>query len=438
MAGLLAIGRAASFDRMRCRYPHLATDRHVAPSPAAACWATLPHRFRRCAFVARLRRPVALLLALLCLPAFAQAPPDGDPRPPPPGYPPPPGSRPPPFPPPPPPPQVIVVQVPAPAPAATTIAAAPAPSPVIPIQQTAADQPEETASDAAAPTDAEVSVPIAAPKSSTPDATPPADVAPPPSAQTVPSPVADAAAAEPGTRGNAALWAIGFLVALAAWWLAHARGRRLQAEKQTLAQQQRRLRSEHVQLRVESEQLRQLAVNDPLTGTLNRLAFNGALRERLEYLSHFARPLDLIVFDLDHFKAINDRDGHLVGDAALRLVAGIVREHLDSDDLFGRFGGDEFLIACADQGAEAVACIAEAIRAGVERQAPQHTPPLTGLSLSMGIAQANRDAGYDADDLFARADAALYRAKREGRNRVVVATADMRIPEDALAAHRHL
>ena len=390
--------------------------------------------------MARLRRPAALLLALLCVPAFAQAPDEG-PKPPPPGFPPPPGGRPPPggpYPlPPPPPPQVIVVQVPAPAQA--TIEAAPSPSPIAAMP--AASEPEETT-----PT------PAADPAVSTPAATAPVSAATPADASPVivasssaetpraAGPV-DATATPPPEnprRGNAALWAIGLVVALAAWWLALARSRRLQAEKQALTQQQRRLRSEHVQLRAESEQLRQLAVNDPLTGTLNRLAFNGALRERLDYLAHFARPLDLIVFDLDHFKSINDRDGHLVGDAALRLVAGIVREHLDSDDLFGRFGGDEFLIACADQGTEAVARIAEAIRAGVERQAPAHAPPMPGLTLSMGIAQANRDAGYDADDLFARADAALYRAKREGRNRVVLATADMRIPDDALTAHRHL
>ena len=193
-----------------------------------------------------------------------------------------------------------------------------------------------------------------------------------------------------------------------------------------------------MRLRVESEQLRQLAILDPLTGTLNRSAFAAELRERVDALSRREKPLQLVVFDLDHFKSINDRSGHLAGDAALKLVAGIVREHLDSDDLFGRFGGDEFLIAFGDQSSDAVAAIAEHIRGAVEREAAAHVPPLTGLSLSVGVAQADAETGYDADELFVRADAALYRAKREGRNRVVVAEPALALTDDAPSTPRHL
>ncbi|MGH8078190.1 MAG: GGDEF domain-containing protein, partial [Lysobacter sp.] len=155
-------------------------------------------------------------------------------------------------------------------------------------------------------------------------------------------------------------------------------------------------------------------------------------------LSRFSRPVNLIVFDLDHFKEINDRQGHLVGDSALKLVVGIVREHLVSADLFGRFGGDEFLIACVDQSLPACASLAETIRAAVEAQAPRHDPPLPGLTVSMGIAQANTDAGYSAEVLFARADAALYEAKRRGRNAVVVADESVDALPECGVAHRHL
>jgi diguanylate cyclase (GGDEF)-like protein len=156
----------------------------------------------------------------------------------------------------------------------------------------------------------------------------------------------------------------------------------------------------------------------------------------MDHLGRFGRPLNLIVFDLDHFKAINDTRGHLAGDAALKLVVGIVREHLVSADLFGRFGGDEFLIACADQSLESCTQLADRIRAAVEHKAPMHGPPLPGLTLSMGIAESNAEAGYVPDELFARADAALYDAKRLGRNRVVSRAASA----EAIAApgHRHL
>lgn len=92
----------------------------------------------------------------------------------------------------------------------------------------------------------------------------------------------------------------------------------------------------------------------------------------------------------------------------------------------------------AAQGTEAVAALAEAIRAAVVQRAPRHDPPLHGLSLSMGIANADPRAGYDAHDLFARADAALYRAERAGRNRVTVAARAEATVDDMPATHRHL
>lgn len=262
--------------------------------------------------------------------------------------------------------------------------------------------------------------------------------APPQAGPVAPAGSADTGAAEESSLDNASLaWLLGLVAMLFAWW-AWRRSHRLADEKERLDREQRRLRTAHWRLRERSAQLQQLVINDPLTGALNRLAFTNELRERADHLSRFGRPLHLIVFDLDHFKAINDRHGHLAGDAALKLVAGIVREHLDSDDLFGRFGGDEFLIACADQPLENVSALADRIREAVTAEAPAHAPPLPGLSLSMGIAQADAGTGYDTGALFARADAALYEAKRRGRNRVVLAgEAFERPPEEALG-HRHL
>lgn len=223
-----------------------------------------------------------------------------------------------------------------------------------------------------------------------------------------------------------------------AWWLSLRRSRALAHEAAHLSRQQRVLESAHRQLKEKSQQLRQLSTQDPLTGVLNRLAFGTELRERLDHLARYNQPLNLIVFDLDHFKAINDKLGHSAGDRALTLVAGIVREHLVSDDLFGRFGGDEFMIACAGQPLATTAALAESIRAAVAERAPKADPPLPGLSLSMGVARANGDSGYEAGALFERADAALYEAKQRGRNNVVVADESVQPVPEAIAGARHL
>ena len=222
------------------------------------------------------------------------------------------------------------------------------------------------------------------------------------------------------------------------WWNARRRSHALSLETQHLSRQQIQLKSAHMQLQAQSERLREQSILDPLTGVLNRQAFASELREMSGHLAQYNRPLNLLVFDLDHFKTINDRQGHLAGDAALKLVVGIVREHLVSADLFGRFGGDEFLIACADQPIASCRALAEQIREAVETRAKTHTPPLPGLSLSMGLAQADVDSGYNAEALFARADAALYEAKRRGRNCVVVADASLPEPPPTTSTHRHL
>jgi len=228
------------------------------------------------------------------------------------------------------------------------------------------------------------------------------------------------------------------LLSFLGWRAATRRSSELAEETQRLARDQRQLKSANVQLKSQSEQLRQLATNDPLTGVLNRQGFSGELRTSLEHLARFRRPLNLMLIDMDNFKQINDRLGHLVGDQSLKLVVGVARQHLDSADLVGRFGGDEFMIACADQPLEATAALAEAIRADVVKAAAQHEPPLPGLSLSIGVAQANEQLGYRSETLFHRADTALYAAKNGGRNRVVVSDESLPPPPVLEAATRHL
>lgn len=228
------------------------------------------------------------------------------------------------------------------------------------------------------------------------------------------------------------------IILLLGWWYSNKRTAHLMNETERLSRNQRQLQSAHQHLKQHSEQLRELSIHDPLTGTLNRQAFAQDFKKSLDHLAKFSRTMNLIVFDLDHFKSINDKQGHLAGDNALKLVVGIVRQHLVSEDLFSRFGGDEFVIACADQPIQATYALAEKIRISVELEANAAQPALTGLSLSMGISQANPELGYDGDSLFERADKALYAAKHRGRNQVIVC--DDSLPElpDSESTRRHI
>jgi diguanylate cyclase (GGDEF)-like protein len=162
----------------------------------------------------------------------------------------------------------------------------------------------------------------------------------------------------------------------------------------------------------------------------NRRALADDLLE-LESRRHDEGAFAVALCDVDHFKAYNDRLGHLAGDQALRTIAATVRGALRPGDLAYRFGGEELMLilrsACA---AEAVAA-AERVRAAVERMALPHSAGVGGiLTVSMGVAAG----GGDADALLARADVALYEAKAAGRNRVV--TAPEHLPVSAVGRHR--
>ena len=152
-----------------------------------------------------------------------------------------------------------------------------------------------------------------------------------------------------------------------------------------------------------------------------RQAFAAEFEAALAHAAHFGRPVALLMFDLDHFKQINDGHGHAAGDTALKLVAGIVREKLTSSDLFGRFGGDEFMIGCAGSDGDAAMRLAGEIRESLARHVREGRAGAPELSLSLGVAIAEADTGYEVDSLFHRADAALYAAKRGGRDRAVLA-----------------
>ena len=164
---------------------------------------------------------------------------------------------------------------------------------------------------------------------------------------------------------------------------------------------------------------RRVAVIDPLTGLLNRSAFAQRLLELQHQLDQgAASSLGFLIGDIDHFKRINDEHGHPVGDAVLRDVAYAMRSELRAFDLIYRLGGEEFAILLPGADAEKTREIAERLRAAVARS------DTGGVSVTMSFG-AGAVCGSDVRlaQLYAQADAALYEAKRAGRNRVGSAAA---------------
>ena len=173
------------------------------------------------------------------------------------------------------------------------------------------------------------------------------------------------------------------------------------------------MREQAIKLSAAYEQLRSLAITDPLTGLVNRTFLEHSLWLALRGRERSGRPVGLLFCDLDGLKAINDQLGHQAGDELLRIVAERLGSSGRSADVACRFGGDEFVIVCPDLGgATDLEAIAErlgmAIAEPVELEGAQLTPHLS-------IGQAMARDGDDASSLLARADADMYRAKREHR-----------------------
>ncbi len=165
-------------------------------------------------------------------------------------------------------------------------------------------------------------------------------------------------------------------------------------------------------------ELRDMALLDTLTGVPNRRAFDAAMKRAVESTRRNGTQLGLVLIDIDHFKRVNDTYGHGVGDALLRHVAATVSATLRDCDFFARIGGEEFALLVEDASAETLNEVAERFRLAVETLPLQraHESPL-GCTLSAGLA-LSEPGRVDATQLYAVADAALYRAKGNGRNRV--------------------
>jgi diguanylate cyclase (GGDEF)-like protein len=165
------------------------------------------------------------------------------------------------------------------------------------------------------------------------------------------------------------------------------------------------------------ERLRQLSRVDALTGVINRATFEQEMHGALALAQRSETPTALLFLDLDHFKTINDTHGHAVGDAVLVAVARALEERMRASDRVGRWGGEEFLVLCPDTDGPGARALAETLRRTIAA-----IPREGGFRVSVSIGVAVSPPGVErAESLVSRADAALYRAKAAGRDRVVLA-----------------
>jgi diguanylate cyclase (GGDEF)-like protein len=180
-------------------------------------------------------------------------------------------------------------------------------------------------------------------------------------------------------------------------------------------------------LRLQTNVYRRLSRRDPLTGVLNRQGLGDDLVRAAKRGDDRLFPLSLVFMDIDHFKRINDEHGHNVGDQVLREFARLVKSHIQRDDLFARWGGEEFLLICPLTQPQDAQAIAERLR----QLFAAHGWPL-GLRVTSSFGVAPARAGEDLIESIKRADEAMYRAKKNGRNRVEIHAAQEQA-EDAVA-----
>lgn len=167
------------------------------------------------------------------------------------------------------------------------------------------------------------------------------------------------------------------------------------------------------------EEIYQLATHDALTDLYNRRHFIEIADKEIARAIRHVRPLSLCIVDVDLFKPVNDRHGHIAGDEVLRQIAGLLRQHARNDDLAARIGGEEFALLLPECGSGDAAALADRLRevVAVAPFAPGGEPRQMTVSIGVASLVPGRDS---RQLLMASADAALYRAKHEGRNRVCV------------------
>ena len=173
------------------------------------------------------------------------------------------------------------------------------------------------------------------------------------------------------------------------------------------------------QAMADKEKLERLATFDSLTGLYNRRAILGKLRELINLANRYKEDFSLSMLDIDHFKKVNDRYGHLTGDDVLEKVAALIRGTIRDTDIAGRYGGEEFIIILPQTTLSSAWVVVERLRSIIE-QAEMKDPAGNVFAITVSQGLAGWERGEDAHSLISRSDEALYKAKEKGRNRVQI------------------
>jgi diguanylate cyclase (GGDEF)-like protein len=167
------------------------------------------------------------------------------------------------------------------------------------------------------------------------------------------------------------------------------------------------------------EEIYRLTIIDALTDIHNKRYLLEFLDRELSRSARYGRPLALIMFDLDHFKGINDELGHLGGDFTLREVAAVVKSTVRKEELFARYGGEEFVVVLPETTLESAVGVAERIRQLIQGHSFEYEGKAYPLTISAGIAGTSGDETLTPAEQIRQADEKMYQAKNQGRNRVV-------------------
>ncbi|MCB9480353.1 MAG: diguanylate cyclase [Desulfobacteraceae bacterium] len=169
------------------------------------------------------------------------------------------------------------------------------------------------------------------------------------------------------------------------------------------------------------QKLEKLAAIDPLTGVFNRRQFEIQAEIEMKRSIRMNTPLSVLMFDIDHFKKVNDTWGHQCGDQVLKEFAATIADNIRDVDQIGRFGGEEFIVIMPEANRKVAAAVSERLRQAIEKMVLNLGGNITGITVSIGISGRWNNENISIDSLIKYADKALYAAKQNGRNRIEIA-----------------
>lgn len=183
--------------------------------------------------------------------------------------------------------------------------------------------------------------------------------------------------------------------------------------------------TQNIILREINSKLNYISSHDPLTELLNRRSFSNQVSEKMRIIGESKKIATLILIDVDHFKHVNDKFGHPVGDIVLKEVSNIIIKHIKTTDLATRWGGEEFLIFLFQTSINEAYALAENIRLEIQNKVTEADKFQIQITASFGISPLKDNFSNSFDTSFKAADVALYKAKNQGRNQIVIASEDL-------------